>query len=259
MLRNYAFISFSKIQSTFEMHALVQLAMRTWLKAKGDLERWRRYYCKMLSIELPTGEYENWARCQELFPHAQSAIAQQPEDLDSLRDWASILYKTAWYTWSIGKGAEAEKTSVQAMKVRKRMLGQEHSDTLDSMALVGMVYNLKGKYDATEPLYQDTLQLREKILGKEHLDTLMSMNNLASLLMYQGKYDMAEPLYREALQLREKILGKEHPDTLTSMNNLATLLGNQGKYDAALETSEIFLVTLVRFPQLSRRRPKSAL
>ncbi len=97
MLRNYAFISVSEIQSAFEMHALVQLAMRTWLQAKGDLERWKRHYCKTLSIEFPTGEYENWAKCQELFLHAQSAVAQQPEGQDSLNDWASILYKAAWY------------------------------------------------------------------------------------------------------------------------------------------------------------------
>lgn len=41
VLRNYAFIPVSEIQSAFKMHTLVQLAMKTWLKAKGDIERWR--------------------------------------------------------------------------------------------------------------------------------------------------------------------------------------------------------------------------
>jgi tetratricopeptide (TPR) repeat protein len=146
-------------------------------------------------MELPTGEYENWVKCQTLFPHAQSAIAQQPEAQDFLRNWASILYKAGWYAWKMGKGVEAEKMSVQAMKVRKRILGQGHSDTLGSMTLVGLVYKHRGKYDAAEPLCRETLQLREKVLGKEHPDTLISMNNLAILLENRGKYDMAEPLY----------------------------------------------------------------
>lgn len=64
ILRNYAFISVSETQSAFEMHALVQLAMRAWLEAKGNLETWRRYYCKFLSNGFSTGEYENWAKCQ---------------------------------------------------------------------------------------------------------------------------------------------------------------------------------------------------
>jgi tetratricopeptide (TPR) repeat protein len=232
-LRSYSFISTNTDGTTFEMHRLVQLATREWLKAHKQQERWKEQFIKKLSTELPTGEYENWVKCQTLFPHALSAVLQQPEEEDSLRDWASILYKAAWYAWSIGKGVEAEKMSIQALKVRKKILGREHKDTLSSMGMVGLVYKLRGNYDAAEPLYRETLQLTEKVLGKEHPDTLGSMNNLAGLLNSQGKYDAAEPLYRETLQLTEKVLGKEHPDTLRSMNNLACLLDSQGKYDAA--------------------------
>ena len=70
------------------------------------------------------------------------------------------------------------------MKVRKRILGQEYSNTLDSIEMVRLVYKLRGKYDAVEaePLYRETLQLREKVLSKEHPNTLASINDLASLL-----------------------------------------------------------------------------
>jgi tetratricopeptide (TPR) repeat protein len=232
-LRSYSFISINTDSTTFEMHRLVQLATREWLKAHKQQERWKAQFIKILSTELPTGEYKNWVKCQTLFPHALSAVVQQPEEEDSLRDWASILYKAAWYAWRLGKGVEAEKLSVQALKVRKRILGREHKDTLSSMGMVGLVYELRGKYDAAEPLSRETLQLKEKVLGKEHPDTLTSMNILALLLSSQGKYDAAEPLCRGTLQLREKVLGKEHPDTLTSMSILALLLSSQGKYDAA--------------------------
>ena len=100
---------------------------------------------------------------------------------------------------------------------------------MSSMAMAGLIYTFRGKYDAAEPLCRETLQLREKVLGKEHPQTLTSMNNLAGLFNSQGRYDAAEPLYRETLQLTEKVLGKEHPDTLRSMNNLAGLLNSQGK------------------------------
>ena len=232
-LRNYFFISVNMDGTTFGMHGLVQLAMREWLKANKQQERWKQQFLRNLDAELPTGEFENQVKCQALFPHAKSAITQQPDEHDALRDWASILYKAASYAWRVGKGAEAEMMSVQAMTIRKRILGQEYSDTLDSIAMVGLVYKLRGKYDAAEPLYRETLELTEKVLGKEHPDTLTSMNNLAFLFHSQGKYDAAEPLYRETLELREKVLGKEHPDTLTSMNNLAALFDSQGKYDAA--------------------------
>ncbi len=95
ILRNYSFISVNTNGTSFEMHGLVQLAMRKWLEAHGQIERWKRQFIKNLDAELPTGEYENWEKCQALFPHAQSAAVQKPKEQDSLLDWASVLYKAA--------------------------------------------------------------------------------------------------------------------------------------------------------------------
>ncbi|KAL8778508.1 MAG: hypothetical protein Q9203_001929 [Teloschistes exilis] len=74
VLRNYSFIS-CDTDRTFEMHALVQLAMRKWLEANEQLEPWEQQYIKSLSAAIPNGEYENSAICQALFPHATEAIA----------------------------------------------------------------------------------------------------------------------------------------------------------------------------------------
>jgi hypothetical protein len=79
-LRNYSFISVNADGTTFEIHGLVQLAMRKWLAAHAQFERWKQQFIKNLCAEFPTGEYENWAKCQSLFPHARSAVAQQPDD-----------------------------------------------------------------------------------------------------------------------------------------------------------------------------------
>jgi len=63
-----------------------------------------------------------------------------------------ILYKAAWYTWKMGNGVEAEMMSVQAKGERKMILGQDHEDTLYSMAMVDHVHHLKGGWDAAEEL-----------------------------------------------------------------------------------------------------------
>jgi hypothetical protein len=66
-LRNFSFISINADRTTFEMHRLVQLATRKWLEAHGQLERWKQQFVRNLYVEFPTGEYENWPKCQELF------------------------------------------------------------------------------------------------------------------------------------------------------------------------------------------------
>jgi hypothetical protein len=180
VLRNYSFIFVNTNDTTFEMHGLVQLATRKWLEAHGQIERWKHRFIKNLDAELPTGEYENWERCQALFPHAQSAAGQKPTGQGSLLDWASVLYKAGWYALRIGKGIEAEKMSIQAMKATEKILGRGHNDTLNAVAMVGWAYSLNGRWDDAEKLEVQVMETRKTKLRVDHPSTLTSMANLAS-------------------------------------------------------------------------------
>jgi tetratricopeptide (TPR) repeat protein len=160
-------------------------------------------------------------RCQALFPHAQSALAQKPEEQDTLRDWASILYKAAWYAENMGKGTEAEEMSVQAMKVRKKILGREHDDTLDSIAMLGLAYKLRGKWDTAEELEVQVMETCKKKLGVDHPDTLRSMANLAFTWKETNRAAQAIALMEECIQSQKCVLGLDHPDTLSSCSTLA--------------------------------------
>ncbi|KAH6696593.1 hypothetical protein BKA61DRAFT_497997, partial [Leptodontidium sp. MPI-SDFR-AT-0119] len=235
VLRNYSFISVNTNGTSFEMHGLVQLAMRKWLEAHGQIERWKRQFIKNLDAGLPTGEYENWERCQALFPHAHSAAVQKPKEQDSLLDWASVLYNAAWYAWKVGKGVEAENMAVNVMKVRKKILGDEHSDTLDGMAMVGLACNLNGLWDDAEKLFVQVMETRKTKLGVDHPSTLTSMANLASTYRNQGRRDDAEELDVPVMETFKTKLGVDHPSTLTSMANLASTYRNQGRWDDAEE------------------------
>ena len=232
-LRDYSFVAVTRDASTFEMHSLVQLATRTWLEGEGQLDRWREQFISSLCAELPTGEHENWEKCQALFPHAQAALAQRPKNRVSLEEWALLLFKAAWYAWRRGRAGEAEEMAMMSMEVRSEVLGEDNAETLSSMGMIGLARQLRGKYEEAEEMNRQTLARREKVLGHEHPDTLTSISNLALVLDSQGKYEEAEAMHRKGLAIYEKVLGHEHPDTLTSINNLAGVLDSQGKYEEA--------------------------
>jgi len=122
---------------------------------------------------------------------------------------------------------------VKVMKIREKVLGEEHPDTAGSYNNLAVLYKLKGEYDKAEPLYKKALEIRQKVLGEEHPDTATSYGNLAGLYMSKGEYDKAEPLYKKALEIYKKVLGEEHPDTATSYGNLAGLYDSKGEYDKA--------------------------
>jgi tetratricopeptide (TPR) repeat protein len=232
-LRNYSFITVTEDPFTFEMPSLVQLATRKWLDNQGQLDYWRKQFIHNLCAELPTGEYENWTKCQALFPHARAALAQRPNNKDSLLEWALLLYKAAWYAWQRGRADDAEHMSTVSMEVRRKILGEEDAETLKSIEMVGQARFLRGKYEEAEGIVMHTLAQREKVLGREHPDTLASMNNLALVLDSQGKYKEAEEMMRQSWIRREKELGPTHPDTMTSRSNLAAVLDRQGNHKEA--------------------------
>ncbi|KAI9761339.1 MAG: hypothetical protein M1840_001963 [Geoglossum simile] len=234
-LRNYSFISLTTDATIFEMHGLVQLATRKWLEGQGQLEGWKQQYIKNLCIEFPAGYYENWPKCQVYFPHAKSVLLQQPKGEESLREWALLLYNAAWYAWARGSSIDAEKMSMKSMKVRKKLLGEEHEDTLSSMAMVALACNLKGQWKEAEELNVQVMETCKRVLGEEHPSTLTSMANLASTFRNQGRWKEAEELQAKELEICSRVLGEEHPDTLTSMANLASTYRNQGRWKEAEE------------------------
>ncbi|KAI4254529.1 MAG: hypothetical protein LQ352_003037 [Teloschistes flavicans] len=234
VLRNYSFISCDTDQ-TFEMHALVQLAMRKWLEANNQLELWKEQYVQSLSAAFPSGEYKNWAICQALFPHAKLAVTQRPKAEASLREWAFLMYNAARYAYEKGNTAEAVQLSRTALEVNEKVYGHEHENTLASMGMLGSAYFRRGQWKQAEEFQVEAIEIRKRVLGEEHPDTLVSMGRLASLYLEQGCYKEAEELGEEVIEIEKRVLGEEHPDTLVSIGNLAFLYSEQGRYKEAEE------------------------
>ncbi|KAI1663834.1 TPR-12 multi-domain protein [Pyrenophora tritici-repentis] len=216
-LRNFCFISVDTSGTSFEMHALVQLATRMWLEANSKLEQWKEQFISNLCAAFPTGEYENWVACRALNAHAKAAIGQLPEHESSLAEWATLLYRAAWFAERMGNSTDAATLATESMKARKKVLGQEHEDTLSSMAMVGSAYRLGGRWDDAEKLEVQVMETRKKKLGADHPDTVTSMANLAFMWEAQGRSAEAIVLMRQCVQQRQRVLKASHPDLKSSL------------------------------------------
>ncbi|CAF9922484.1 MAG: hypothetical protein ALECFALPRED_002096 [Alectoria fallacina] len=115
---------------------------------------------------------------------------------------------------------EAEKLEVQVIKTRKRVLGQEHPDTLSSMTSLASTYRNQGRWNEVEKLEVQVMKTSLRVLGQEHPDTLSSMANLAATYRNQGRWDESIELIQVVVNLRTKIIGANHPDTLGAVDLL---------------------------------------
>jgi hypothetical protein len=50
----------------FEMHWLVQFSMKKWLEQHGAPVGWQERYVDTMYEAFPSGQYENWSKCQAL-------------------------------------------------------------------------------------------------------------------------------------------------------------------------------------------------
>ncbi|KAJ4353222.1 uncharacterized protein N0V89_004949 [Didymosphaeria variabile] len=231
-LKAYAFVTESatetgKSEKVFDVHPLVHLAMREWLKKYGEWVVWAEKTLERLVEMVPLGDLVTREVWTIYLPHA-THIVGVPEVYD-LENRMSLLGRIGKCEYTLGRYRAAESAHRQAFERMVEVLGGVHPDTLTSMNEVAAAMLAQGKYTEVEAIHRATLAGREKVLGKEHLGTLKSMGEVAWALAGQGKYAEAETMHRATLAVREKVQGTEHPHTLTSMNHLADTLIKQGE------------------------------
>jgi tetratricopeptide (TPR) repeat protein len=122
-----------------------------------------------------------------------------------------------------------------SLDIRRRLLGPDHRDTLQSMEDLIAQRGASGNATGIEPLAAENLERRRRVLGPEHPDTLRSMEQLANVYGSLGRVDDAERLVREALGTRRRLFGPDDLATLASLSQLAVIQASHGQYEEAAD------------------------
>jgi tetratricopeptide (TPR) repeat protein len=232
-LQCYSLVSVTADINVCEMHPLAQFCTRVWLKSAEMTETWRNCFLDLMAFEYPTGEYENWSKCQVLLPHIELLHEQKPEDEEARKNWARVLSNSSWYLWMKGSYNKALESAEIAVKTREEIFGEYDINTLESITVLSVILQDLGLFKRAEEMNRKVLEGRERALGKDHAFTLVTVNNIALVLRDQGKNEEAEVFARRAVEGRGRIYGDKHPETLMSMNNLVSVLWNLDKQDEA--------------------------
>jgi tetratricopeptide (TPR) repeat protein len=70
---------------------------------------------------------------------------------------------------------------LQALELRKRLLGEEHPSVATTLNNLAYLYDSQGRYAQAEPLYLQALEIAERQLGVNHPRTITFRENLQSL------------------------------------------------------------------------------
>ena len=142
---------------------------------------------------------------------------------------AALRHTLAEIYAMLGRYDESVALAERALETRRRLLGDEHPDTLLSVNNMGSILEYKGDLAKAEAFYREAVEKNRRVRGADDPETLRTTGNLGNFLRGQGKLAEAEPLLREALDGERRVLGPEHRDTLVAMNTYGYLLIEQGK------------------------------
>jgi tetratricopeptide (TPR) repeat protein len=221
----------TKDNIAYYMHPALQLVLLEHLKP--TLEDCKNL-CRFFYDALPREKVEANPSAHEWLIPIGEALTEHIDFSDYPLGKALLLDKLFFVYYFLGNYSKALPHAVEAVRIRKKVQGEEHIDYLYSLYNLALLHCHLRNYAKALPLYLEAVEKQKRILGEEHENYLLSLNNLASLHKAMGDYAEALSLYQEAIEKRKRILGEEHEDYLSSLNNLAALYDDMGDYAEAL-------------------------
>jgi tetratricopeptide (TPR) repeat protein len=274
-LKAYSFLTPREDGDSFDIHRLVHLAARNWLRMNGTLGDWVGKTLHQLAISFPHFLYDAEAPYR-YEPHAKFALDLDNSFSANAGARADLLHKVAYLHWAKGEYETADNEAQESLRIREKLLGKAAKDTLLSVHLLAEVKRNLFDFELAEGLIRRALDGFECVCGTTSSESLECLNTFVDILRDQAKYEVADQLlrpkieqlgghfagsivdilrkqamglqdlgklpesllaFRTALQRAEEWLGGENMLTLECVSQMAGLLQELGQLEEAEKMS----------------------
>ena len=130
---------------------------------------------------------------------------------------------------------EAEQLMAEAVRMRVRYYGVDHSETLTSLTSLGRIRLSLGMVAGADSAYRAALERARRTLGDDAARTVTARDGLGATLTMESRYAEAEPMLREALQ-RRQTPGTRPVELALTLRHLGALYARTGRRAAARES-----------------------
>ncbi len=225
---------------SMQLHRVPAALLRSRTHQEPETGDWATIVVRLLrgAVPYPWGNPSTWSEWRVLLPHVLAAtntsrpLEPAGADVAWLLDWAAL------YLLTQGEFGPARPLLERALTDRRRVLGEDHPDTLALASHLATNLWALGEYERARQLNEDTLTRRRRVLGEDHPATLTSAGNLAVALSGLGEHERARQLDEDTLTRFRRVRGEDHPDTLSLATNLARDLYALGEHERARQLHE---------------------
>jgi tetratricopeptide (TPR) repeat protein len=222
VLKSYSFVTQMSDNRNLNMHRLVHLASRNWLRNEGillqSIMKTGRHLINVYSPE----ELQNRHLWRSYLPHAEYLLQSQ-EPLLEQEIWDVLAHKVGTSLYQDSRFHEAEYLFQSLHGRKSRSWDGRDPSVLDILA--GLILTLcnAGRYKEAESILLEAIEIQTQILGPEHRVVLSAKASLVDIYLFQGRLHEARELILSVTEARRRALGLEHPDTVQSIRKLKEL------------------------------------
>lgn len=146
------------------------------------------------------------------------------------RSRALQLVKLSLVYSQCGLWETAEQLQLQVADFAIKMLGIEHTTTMDILLLLSSTYWQLTRIQEAADLQKRVLEACIKVRGKDDLKTLKIMDAYGSSRWQQRRIPEARKIHETAVEGFKNLLGENHVDTLRAMGNLGRAIGKDFRF-----------------------------
>jgi serine/threonine-protein kinase len=128
-----------------------------------------------------------------------------------------------------GDLAGAERADVEALRMRRQLLGARSGDVARTLDGLAAVRRAEGHLEDAKSLALEALAIDEARSGDTRADVAQSLRTVGDVLFASGDYAGAARRYDRALALQRAVLPDEHPAVAAAVLDLATALRGAGQ------------------------------
>jgi tetratricopeptide (TPR) repeat protein len=248
-------------EKSFDLHRLVRLSMRNWLKLHGPLDFWIATTLKTLSErypDMPSTGRQGQPKWMAYLPHALAVLDCEQFIIDRTDKGiahtffsqggtgqhaadglicglcaANLMFQIS-ITFELleNQPAECLMWAERSWALRKHILGYDHSNTIETMYQYAKALYNQGNLDEARKIGTQAIELIATTQQPPSLQA-RSLPIQATILSAEGLYKQVEGLCLQCVDLCKEYYGSDHNETLVSMEDLAQNFREQDRFDDA--------------------------
>ncbi|KAJ5081108.1 Acyl transferase/acyl hydrolase/lysophospholipase [Penicillium angulare] len=239
ILQAYGLIRRHTDSQRLDIHRLVHLAMRNFLRSSEVLKTWEEAALGIVAQKFPlaeTHDQDAWRLC---LPHAFH-ILDSTSASDHPHARGNLQFKVSDCLILEGRVREAILLTKSAVKYNEEYFGPEDPRTLAAMNGLGVCLKLHGRLEEARDLMTQLLRTNLRVSGPDSQAVAVSLITLCTIHLGLGNYAIAEWLGISGFKAHLRYFALEDHRVREIIHYMILIYLGQGRLSNAMATAEKF-------------------